>query len=271
MITLMSRRITILCCVLGTALGLVLYKRYKQKRLRRALLQGILREAPATHNPIGAPHSSPMSATIVDSRGKQIRSADADLAEMHSLLMRMESALWSRYRSGDPELAPYSRYLEYLHERIGALQLREGFPGTITVTDGGSGKSVERRVSSYSLDKRVIVVCLRKGSDGDAATAFYKHNHSIFALVHELAHIACPCLDHPDEYHRIFERLLYEAIRYGVWSPEDYTRNPTMYCEVDLAHCPLGDDLRAEALRRPLELPPRELPKSSTGERFKHD
>jgi hypothetical protein len=252
----MSKGFTILCCVLGTGLGLVLYKRYKQQCLGRVIQRTLQVAGQDEHKPIGLNHLTASVTTVARQDQQQMRSADADLAEMHGLLLRMESALWSRYRSGDRELAPYGRYLDYLHGRIGALQLREGFPGTITVTDEGSGKSVERRVSSYSLDKRVIVVCLRKGSTGDAATAFYKHNHSIFALVHELAHIACPCLDHPDEYHRIFERLLYEAIRYGVWSPEDYTRNPTMYCEVDLAHCPLSNDLRAEALRRPLELPP---------------
>lgn len=188
------------------------------------------------------------------SSSSSVTTAQRIIREHHAAIIKFEQALWTRYHDDhDPELASYGDYFEHLHRRIGKLKITEGFADVTVVRDDRTGAIKTQNISSYSLDKEVIVLCIRPRGAQHPST-YYPHNSSRFVLIHELAHIACPCLQHPAKYNRIFKKLLFEAVRYGLWVPEDYTAHPVKYCGVDIASCPLTQRQLAAAQARPLHL-----------------
>ena len=56
-------------------------------------------------------------------------------------------------------------------------------------------------------------MCL-KDSDGN----YYDDNSLMFVLLHEIAHVICKSIGHTDEFHKIFEDLLKEAEKVGIYS-----------------------------------------------------
>lgn len=151
---------------------------------------------------------------------------------------RMERSMWHRYQMGDTELLPLKIYLEQLHSRIDNLEILEGF--------------VENR-TSYSIAKQRIILCMRS-KEPESWSKLIDENIVMFALIHELGHVACPCIDHPPEFTDVFRGLLYQAIRYGIWKPVDYEKVPVRYCGKTVAAVPLTPLEMHEASIMPLTL-----------------
>lgn len=87
---------------------------------------------------------------------------------------------------------------------------------------------------SYTLKKgKKISLCLRD-NDGN----IYDENLLMFVLLHEISHIAINSKDHTPEFWYTFTIILKEAVDLGIYKPVDYSKYPTMYCNIKIEYNP---------------------------------
>lgn len=67
---------------------------------------------------------------------------------------------------------------------------------------------------SYTINKTRIYMCL-KDENGN----YYDDNSLIFVLLHELAHVICKSIGHTNEFQKIFNDLLVEGAKAGIYDP----------------------------------------------------
>jgi hypothetical protein len=67
---------------------------------------------------------------------------------------------------------------------------------------------------SYTINKRRIYMCLK-----DENSNYYDDNSLIFVLLHELAHVICKSIGHTEEFQQIFNDLLIEGAKAGIYNP----------------------------------------------------
>jgi len=67
---------------------------------------------------------------------------------------------------------------------------------------------------SYTVNKSDMYLCLR-----DEAGEYFNKNMLIYVGIHELAHVVCKSIGHTEEFHAIFDELLNEAIKKGIYNP----------------------------------------------------
>ena len=67
---------------------------------------------------------------------------------------------------------------------------------------------------SYTINKEIVYLCL-KDENGN----YYNDNMLIYVTAHELAHVLCDEIGHTDSFHEIFESLLEELIKDGLYNP----------------------------------------------------
>lgn len=68
---------------------------------------------------------------------------------------------------------------------------------------------------SYTINKTRIYLCLKDPENKN----YYDDNSLIFVLLHELAHVICKSIGHTNEFHNIFNELLVEASKAGIYNP----------------------------------------------------
>lgn len=67
---------------------------------------------------------------------------------------------------------------------------------------------------SYTINKEKVFLCLK-----DEKGQYYPLNTLIFVFLHELSHVLCESIGHTEEFHQIFDQLLEEAMRLGIYNP----------------------------------------------------
>jgi len=67
---------------------------------------------------------------------------------------------------------------------------------------------------SYTINKEKIYLCLK-----DKNGKYYNTNMLVYVFLHEVAHILCDEIGHTAKFARIFDDLLEEATRLGVYNP----------------------------------------------------
>lgn len=135
------------------------------------------------------------------------------LAEIKKLIFMLEDHL---YRNID-KYPKQKQYIEQLHQRIQGVELAENTP--------------ESSYTSYSVDKgEEMVICLRSKRVGD----IHDLNLLMYVVLHEMAHVACPCEQHNPPFHDIFIFLQEEAIKLGIFKHTEYDINPHEYCGITL-------------------------------------
>jgi len=88
---------------------------------------------------------------------------------------------------------------------------------------------------SYTVRKgKKISLCLRDDNGN-----LYDENLMMFVLLHEISHVAINSKNHTDEFWETFKIILQEAVAFGIYKPEDYSRNPVKYCGILIKHNPL--------------------------------
>ena len=94
--------------------------------------------------------------------------------------------------------------------------------------------------TSYTSNKgEVISLCLREKMTGD--NKFHKPSIIKFVLLHELAHIITPELNHTRLFWSNFKFLLGEASKIGIYDQVDYKKKPQRYCGTDINDNPYFD------------------------------
>lgn len=107
----------------------------------------------------------------------------------------------------------FKEYIEQFCDRINNLTLLENAP------DG--------KYTSYTVNKGdEIALCLRSKNTGQ----LHDLNLVMYVVLHELAHVACPEIDHTDLFKKIFIFFLNIAIMLKIYKKIDYQREPTEYC-----------------------------------------
>ena len=94
------------------------------------------------------------------------------------------------------------------------------------------------RYTTYTLNKgEKVVFCLRARGEGD-------HVHDLammtFVAIHEMAHICSVTEHHTVEWKDNFAWLLRNAVKCGVYQPEDFNARPRRYCGIDVTDTPLS-------------------------------
>jgi hypothetical protein len=91
--------------------------------------------------------------------------------------------------------------------------------------------------TSYSINKgEKIVFCIRQKNKTED---FVDENTIAFVAIHELAHIMTKSVGHTEEFWDNFKRLLKEAVAIGVYTRENYTKNPVQYCGMTISESPI--------------------------------
>tara|TARA_Y100000389_G_C17361602_1_gene464081 strand:- start:134 stop:571 length:438 start_codon:yes stop_codon:yes gene_type:complete len=80
---------------------------------------------------------------------------------------------------------------------------------------------------SYTINKQNIYMCLKDENGG-----YYPQNMLIYVLAHEFAHVLCNSIGHTEEFHNIFDDLMAELIKDGIYDPKE---------EIILDYCEHGD------------------------------
>ena len=91
--------------------------------------------------------------------------------------------------------------------------------------------NIDSNNTSYSVNKgEEIVFCLRCKK----THKLHSINILVYVAVHEMAHTACPEIDHTPLFYKIFKFLLTNAITLNLYIYDNYNSNPIIYCGMNL-------------------------------------
>lgn len=80
---------------------------------------------------------------------------------------------------------------------------------------------------SFTVNKEKVYLCLT-----DNKGEYYQLNMLIFVTLHEIAHVLCDEVGHTTKFHRIFDALLKEAEKNGIYNSKIALLNE--YCDYDM-------------------------------------
>ncbi|AZL89281.1 metallopeptidase WLM domain protein [Megavirus baoshan] len=107
----------------------------------------------------------------------------------------------------------YRSYIQQFCDRINNIILFENPP---------NGK-----YTSYTVNKGdEIALCLRSQHTKE----LHDMNLIMYVVIHELAHVACPEIDHTELFKKIFIFLLKISIDINIYEKNNYEENPVEYC-----------------------------------------
>jgi hypothetical protein len=150
------------------------------------------------------------------------RAADI-LAQLCQSIKKLKAHLGRRIDAGEIEMSDdLSRFINHFDEHSKVSER--------TPTD---------EFTSYTLNKDTMHFCLITRDSGDR---LHDLNTLVFVLIHELSHLSCAaCKDHDEKFNKRFRFLLEEAVAAGVYTPQDFRRNPQRYCGITVSDTPLDD------------------------------
>lgn len=83
------------------------------------------------------------------------------------------------------------------------------------------------KYTSYTINKGdLMALCLRSGKSGK----LHDLNLIMYVVIHELAHIACPDINHTPLFKKIFVFFLKVSMDIGIYQKVEYDINPHEYC-----------------------------------------
>jgi len=97
------------------------------------------------------------------------------------------------YARNEPKILELKERLKIVHPRVETLEF---FAGN----------------KSYTINKQKVYLCLK-----DENNEYYEDNMLIYVALHELAHVLCDEIGHTDKFKRIFEELLVDAEKKGIY------------------------------------------------------
>jgi predicted metal-dependent hydrolase len=109
----------------------------------------------------------------------------------------------------------YKPYIKQFCLKINNLILMENSP------DG--------KYTSYTVNKGdEIVLCLRSKRSKE----LHDLNLIMYVVLHELAHVACPEIDHTELFKKIFIFFIKIAVQLGIYENVNYQIDPHEYCGI---------------------------------------
>lgn len=137
----------------------------------------------------------------------------------------------------DQRIETLRAYLEqninqYPHFRPYIQQFLTRIRGVRLVENPPDGK-----YTSFTVNKgEEIALCLRSIDTGD----LHDINLVMYVVLHELAHVACPEIDHTPLFKEIFVFFLNVAIKLGIYTKVNYKAKPQKYCGLTINENLLG-------------------------------
>jgi len=127
-----------------------------------------------------------------------------------------------------------TKLVEYVVEsepdKEGIQQLKRNFNSRNIIENTPGGK-----YTAYSVNKgEQLALCLRDAKDD----TFIELNLIIFVAVHEIAHVMTDEVGHTKKFWNNMRYLLEEGEKIGIYTPEDYSKNPKMYCGLEINSSP---------------------------------
>jgi len=115
-------------------------------------------------------------------------------------------------------------------DREGVDQLKKRFNSRNIMENTPGGK-----YTAYSVNKgEQLAICLRNADDDK----FMNDNIIYFVSVHEMAHVMTDEIGHTKKFWDNMAYLLEQAHALGFYTPEDYAKNPQMYCGQEINSTP---------------------------------
>ena len=103
--------------------------------------------------------------------------------------------------------------------------------------DNFSENDLDSHTTSYSENKgEKIVVCIR---DKAPPHKFVDENTVMFVLLHEMAHLMTTTVGHTPEFWANFKRILHDGVQCGIYTPVNYSKQPTPYCGMTITDSPI--------------------------------
>jgi hypothetical protein len=93
--------------------------------------------------------------------------------------------------------------------------------------------------TAYSENKgEKLAFCTTTSKKGDR---LIDKNTLMFVALHELSHIATKSIGHTNEFWQNFKFMIGNAKKIGIYNPENYKKNPKMYCGLQITDNPYYD------------------------------
>lgn len=97
--------------------------------------------------------------------------------------------------------------------------------------------------TSYTKNKgEEISLCLREKQTGD--NKFHSIDDLKFVMLHELAHVITPEMEHTNTFWNNFRFLLEFCEKYGLYKSKNYMSKNVVYCGLTISYNPLYDNER---------------------------
>jgi hypothetical protein len=130
--------------------------------------------------------------------------------------------------------ASLTKLVEYVYKndksREGVQQLKDKF-NSRNITENTPGG----QYTAYSVNKgEQLAICLRNIKDN----TFINDNLIYFVSIHEMAHVMTDEVGHTPKFWDNMAYLLGQANQLGFYTPEDYKKNPQMYCGQEINSTP---------------------------------
>ena len=115
-------------------------------------------------------------------------------------------------------------------DREGVQQLKRNF-NSRNITENTPGG----QYTAYSVNKgEQLAICLRNVNDDK----FINDNLIYFVSIHEMAHVMTDEVGHTPKFWDNMAYLLEQSHELGFYIPEDYSKNPQMYCGQEINSTP---------------------------------
>ena len=113
--------------------------------------------------------------------------------------------------------------IKKLKESFNSDYITENIPGSLYV--------------AYSVNKgEELSICIREKD----TNKFIDINTVLFVSIHELAHIMTEETGHTKTFWDNMRFLLEEGSKIGIYTPIDYSKNPVIYCGMDINSTPMN-------------------------------
>ncbi len=115
-------------------------------------------------------------------------------------------------------------------DREGVQQLKRNFNSRNIIENTPGGQ-----YTAYSVNKgEQLAICLRNVDDNK----FINDNLIYFISIHEMAHVMTDEIGHTPKFWDNMKYLLEQSHEIGFYTPEDYSKNPQMYCGQEINSTP---------------------------------
>jgi hypothetical protein len=111
----------------------------------------------------------------------------------------------------DPKLKELKKIVEPLFSKD---KTYSGVLSSLNNRDIMNEISLYKGDKSYTINKHKIFLCLK-----DENSEYYNNSMLIFVLLHEISHVLCPNIGHTEEFDNIFQAVLDEATKEGIYNP----------------------------------------------------